>query len=151
VKGWVRIFSYTDPRDNIVHYQPWQLHCDGSWRVRQVAQGKRHGKGVIARLEGCEDRDQAAALIGCEIGVRRDQLPPTSPGEYYWGDLLGLDVVTAQNESLGRVDHLLETGANDVLVVVGERERLIPFVPGKVVTRVDLEAGVIQVDWDKEF
>lgn len=151
MKGWVRVFSYTDPRDNIVHYQPWYLRCDGTWQARRVAEGKRHGKGVIVRLEGCEDRDQAAALMDCEIGVRRDQLPPTAPGEYYWNDLLGLDVVTVQNEPLGKVDHLLETGANDVLVVQGERERLIPFVRGKVVMQVDLEAGVIQVDWDKEF
>jgi 16S rRNA processing protein RimM len=151
VKGWVRIFSYTDPRDNIVHYQPWYLRCEGTWQARRVAEGKRHGKGVIVRLEGCEDRDQAASLMDCEIGVRRDQLPPTESGEYYWNDLLGLDVVTVQNEPLGKVDHLLETGANDVLVVQGDRERLIPFVPGKVVMRVDLEAGVIQVDWDKEF
>jgi len=89
--------------------------------------------------------------MDCEIGVRRDQLPPAAPGEYYWHDLLGLDVVDLHGEALGRVDHLLETGANDVLVVQGERERLIPFVPGKVVMRVDLEGGVIQVDWDKEF
>jgi 16S rRNA processing protein RimM len=151
VKGWVRVFSWTDPRDNIVHYQPWYLRCGGVWRARRVAEGKRHGKGVVARLEGCENRDQAAGLMDCEIGVRRDQLPPTAPGEYYWSDLLGLDVVNLHDEPLGRVDHLLETGANDVLVVQGERERLIPFVPGKVVVRVDLESGVIRVDWDKEF
>lgn len=106
---------------------------------------------MIARLEACEDRDQAVALMNCEIGVRRDQLPATRPGEYYWNDLLGLDVVTLQNEVLGKVDHLLETGANDVLVVMGDRERLIPFVLNDIVMHVDLEAGVIRVDWDKEY
>lgn len=89
--------------------------------------------------------------MNCEIGVRRDQLPDTAPGEYYWRDLIGLAVVTRQGEPLGKVDHLLETGANDVLVVAGERERLIPFVPGPIVTQVDLQAGVIEVDWDKDF
>jgi 16S rRNA processing protein RimM len=106
---------------------------------------------VVARLESCENRDQAAALMNCEIGVRRDQLPATAPGEYYWYDLLGLEVVTLQNEVLGKVDHLLETGANDVLVVVGDRERLIPFVLNDVVKHVDQQAGFIRVDWDKDY
>jgi len=147
----VRIYSYTRPRENIVRYQPWYLKRDGDWQARPVAEGKRHGKGVIARLETCTDRDQAQELMGCEIGIRRDQLPPAAPGEYYWSDLEGLAVETLAGDMLGHVDHLLETGANDVLVVTGERERLIPFVVGQVVVSVDIEAGRIQVDWDKEF
>ena len=123
----------------------------GDWQPRQVAEGKRHGKGVVARLEDCVDRDQALQLMGSEIGIRRDQLPDTAPGEYYWGDLQGLEVLTEDGASLGTVDHLMETGANDVLVVKGDRERLIPFVLQQVVTRVDLDAGTIQVDWDKDF
>ena len=83
--------------------------------------------------------------------MRRKQLPAAQPGEYYWSDLQGLEVVTLQGESLGTVDHLLETGANDVLVVTGERERLIPFVLGQVVDDVDLERGEIRVDWDRDF
>jgi 16S rRNA processing protein RimM len=134
-----------------VSYRPWYLRRGGDWQPHQVAQGKRHGKGVIALLADCEDRDQALALLNCEIGVQRDQLPATEPGEYYWQDLLGLDVVTLQDELLGKVDHLLETGANDVLVVQGEREHLIPFVLERIVKRVDLQAGVIQVDWDKDY
>jgi 16S rRNA processing protein RimM len=151
VGGWVRVFSYTEPRGNIVDYQPWHLRSGDDWEPRRLAEGRVHGKGVIARLEGCEDRDQALALMNREIGVRRDQLPATAPGEYYWSDLMGLEVVNLQHASLGKVDHLLETGANDVLVVVGDRERLIPFVQHDVVKRVDLETGVIQVDWDKDF
>ena len=145
------MFSYTEPRANIVHYQPWYLRRGDDWQPRQVAEGRAHGKGVIARLEDCDDRDQALALMNYEIGVRRDQMPEPAPGEYYWNDLLGLNVVTLRNEPLGKVDHLLETGANDVLVVSGDRERLIPFVLDDVVKLVDLDAGVIQVDWDKEF
>jgi 16S rRNA processing protein RimM len=90
-------------------------------------------------------------LTGCEIGITRDELPAAETGEYYWHDLQGLSVVTLAGESLGTVDHLIETGANDVLVVEGERERLIPFVMGQVVVHVDLDKGEIQVDWDKEF
>lgn len=89
--------------------------------------------------------------MNTEIGVRRDQLPATAPDEYYWNDLLGLEVMNLQGEPLGRVDHLIETGANDVLVVRGERERLIPFVLNQVVMRVDLKAGEIEVDWDKDY
>ena len=145
------MFSYTEPRDNIVHYQPWYLKRKGEWQEHRLAEGRQHGKGVVARLAGCEDRDRAALLIGAEIGVRRDQLPVAQPGEYYWSDLQGLQVVTLKGELLGTVDHLLETGANDVLVLRGERERLIPFVLGQVIHDVDLEGGEIQVDWDKDF
>lgn len=151
VKGWVRVFSYTEPRDNIVRYQPWYLRRDGHWQAQRLVAGNAHGKGVIAQLENCEDRDQALALMNCEIAVRRDQMPEPAAGEYYWNDLLGLTVVTLQNEPLGKVARLMETGANDVLVVSGDRERLIPFVLDEIVKRVDLEARVIQVDWDKDF
>ena len=151
VRGWVRVFSYTEPRENIIRYKPWYLRKDGDWRQAELAEGHQQGKGVVARLDECDNRDQAYALMGCEIGVRRDQLPATAPGEYYWSELQGLEVVTETGESLGTVDHLLETGANDVLVVKGERERLIPFVMDQVVIEVDLERGQIQVDWDKDF
>jgi len=148
----VRVYSYTRPRENIVRYQPWYVKDrGGNWQQKQLAAGSRHGKGVIARFADCENRDQAQALMGCEIGIRRDQLPAAQPGEYYWSDLQGLNVVTIQGELLGTVDHLIETGANDVLVVKGERERLIPFVQDQVIISVDLDKREIQVEWDKDF
>ena len=147
----MRVFSYTQPRDNIVHYRPWYLRRNGEWQEHELAEGRQHGKGVVVRLEGCDNRDKASLLIGTEIGVRRNQLPAAQPGEYYWSDLLGLEVRTLEGELLGTVDHLLETGANDVLVVKGEREHLIPFVMDQVVDVVDLERGEIRVDWDKDF
>lgn len=153
MRGWVKIFSYTEPRQNIIDYQPWYLkkEQDADWVPVQLAEGRQQGKGVVARLQNCDDRDQAYNLMGSEIAIRRDQLPATEPGEYYWNELQGLQVVTVDGESLGTVDHLLSTGANDVLVVKGERERLIPFLTGSVVIEVDLERGEIQVDWDKDF
>jgi len=151
VRGWVRVFSHTDPREGIVRYSPWYLRLGGEWRPVRVAEGRRHGKGVVARLEGCDDRDQAARLMGAEIAVRREQLPPLPPGEYYWTDLEGLRVVTREGVELGTVARLMETGANDVLVVRGERERLIPYLPERVVLEVDLEGGLIRVDWDPDF
>jgi 16S rRNA processing protein RimM len=106
---------------------------------------------VAALLPGFEDREQAATLVGVQIFVRRDQLPTTEKDEYYWSDLEGLEVKTTKGELLGRVEKLMETGANDVLVIRGNREHLVPFIQGQYVTRVDLEDGMIEVDWDPEF
>ena len=111
-----------------------------------------HGKGLVVGLRDYTDRDQARSLIGLEIAVPRAELPAPEEGEYYWADLVGLKVETTEGQILGTVDHLIETGANDVLVVHGEdRERLIPFVADQVIRRVDLAAGLIQVDWDPDF
>ena len=151
IKGWVRVYSFTEPRENIVGYRPWYLKRAGRWQAAHVEAGGRHGKGVIAKLAGCDDRDDAAALVGLEIGVSREQFPVSESGEYYWADLLGLQVLTRDGVDLGRVDHLIETGANDVLVVKGDRERLIPFLTGSVIRSVDLERGRIDVDWDPHF
>lgn len=151
VKGWVKVYSFTDPRENILGYNPWYVTRDGEWQEMKLAEGQRHGKGIIARLESCEDRDAASLLVGAEIALRRDQLPSLKQGEYYWSDLVGLKVVTTEGVELGIVDHLLETGSNDVLVVRGDRERLVPYIREQVVTRIDLEDGVIEVDWDPEF
>jgi 16S rRNA processing protein RimM len=151
VKGWVKLLSHTEPRDKIVDYRPWQLKLADGWREWKLIEGHAHGKGVIARLEGVTDRDQAMAFMGAEIAVWRDQLGATRPGQYYWADLVGLDVQLAGGRSLGKVSGLMATGANDVLVVKGERERLIPFINGQVIKGVDLGAGVITVDWDPDF
>jgi 16S rRNA processing protein RimM len=151
VRGWVKLVSETDPPDNIFGYVPWYLGGRGGWRVCRPLEGKAQGKGMIARVEGCDSRDQAAALVGNEIAVPRGRLPALNPDEFYWSDLEGLRVQTPDGTELGRVSHLFETGANDVLVVIGERERLIPYLWGQVVLRVDLEAGLLVVDWDPTF
>jgi 16S rRNA processing protein RimM len=151
VRGWVHVHSYTDPRENILEYMPWQLSLKGDWRERTVESARVHGKGVVAKLQGCEDRDQAAVYVGAEIAVARSRLPAPAADEYYWTDLVGLRVISTHGEEFGVVDHLLETGANDVLVVKGERDRLIPYISGEVVTRVDLDQGVLEVDWDADF
>lgn len=150
VKGWVKIFSETAPPANILDYGPWRLRQGEQFREIAVAEGRPQGKGVIARLEGCADREQAALLVGAEITVERRRLPPAAEGEYYWADLQGLRVRNLQGVELGSVDHLLETGANDVLVVKGERERLLPFID-QVILQVDPAGGLITVDWDADF
>ena len=148
VRGWVRVFSYTEPREAFLQYKGLLLGRFGDWQSTKVAEGQRHGKSVILRLEGCDDRDQAAALIGSEIGAIRSELPEPEDGHYYWSDLIGLLVVHRDGTELGRVKDMLETGAHDVMVVKGEQERLIPFVMEEVVISVDLEEKLISVDWE---
>ena len=113
-----------------------------------MLEGKRQGKSVIAHLDGIDDRDKAATLIGSDIAIPREALPAAEDGSYYWSDLEGMQVVHRDGTDLGRVAYLLETGANDVLVTEGERERLIPFVAEKVILDVDFDEGVISVDWE---
>jgi 16S rRNA processing protein RimM len=151
VDGWVKVESWTEPRLRIFSYQPWRLTLAGSEFEVAAAQGHEQGKGMVAKLPGCDDRDAAAKLVGAMIQVPRSALPKPKRGEYYWTDLEGLAVVTVEGVDLGKVSHLFATGANDVLVVSGERERLIPFVTGQFVKEVDLDAGRITVDWDKDF
>lgn len=149
VRGWVKVHSLTEPREAIFEYQPWLLG-EAQEPVR-VSEGKKHGNRLIARIEGVDDREAAEELIDVPIAVKRGQLPKTEAGRYYWTDLVGLTVRLEDGRELGTVERLLATGANDVLVVRGERERLVPFVVGPYVKKVDLENGAIVVDWDPDF
>ncbi|HEU4662424.1 MAG TPA: ribosome maturation factor RimM [Dokdonella sp.] len=152
VRGELKLESYTEPRTQIFRYTPWRMRSAGGETVIEGGRGRAQGKGIVAELPGVTDRDAAAALVGTEIWVARSALPEAKPGEYYWADLEGLEVVTVEGRALGRVSHLIATGANDVLVVKdAERERLIPFLPGQFVTAVDLDGSRITVDWDPEF
>lgn len=153
IRGELKIESWAEPRERIFDYQPWLLET-APGRVEEVsgAHGGSRGKGMWARLPGVDGRDAASALIGTDISVDRALLPAPAEGEYYWADLEGLDVVDLDGVSLGRVSHVFATGANDVLVVRGgEREHLVPFVQGQFVHEVDLAAGRIRVDWDRQF
>ena len=150
IKGWVKVFSETRPREQIFSYSPWTVEVRGQRRQIEVIDGHAQGKGLVARLQGIDDRDAAEALIGASIGYPAEAMPEAGPGEYYWSQLVGLEVRNRQGEDFGTVSRLFETGANDVMVVKGERERLIPFT-GDAVAEVDLEQGCIIVDWDADF
>jgi 16S rRNA processing protein RimM len=150
IKGWVRVFSNTSPRDNIVNYSPWIIEQGDERKVVSIT-GRSQGKNVIARLEGCEDRSAAEALTGCQILIRPEQLPGLQAGDYYWSDLIGLQVESLQGESLGVVASMIETGADDVMVLSGDRERLIPFVIDDIVHEVDLEGKRLVVDWLPDY
>jgi 16S rRNA processing protein RimM len=148
VKGWVKVFSHTEPREAILEYRNWLLKQNDAWHSVVVEDGKPHGKSVIAKIANIENRDAAAELFDVDIAVAREDLPQTKAGEFYWADLEGLQVVHRDGKTLGKVAYLMATGAHDVLVVDGDRECLIPFVMGEVILDVDLALGRIKVDWE---
>lgn len=153
VRGWMRVHSYTEPRGALLGYDGWLVRRNDAWQACPVVEAREHGKTLVVRLEGIEDREAAARFVGADVAVERARLPKTAEGEYYWADLEGLEVRHRDGRVLGRVSRLFETGAHDVLEVRREEggrehELLIPFVPGEFVLGVDLEAGVINVDWE---
>jgi len=151
VRGWLKVYSWTQPRENILGYDPWLIRREGEWRSVRLLDGRRQGKSIVARLDGIDDRDQALALRDAEIAIHRDQLRALEDGEYYWSDLIGMEVRNLTGERLGEVVNLMETGVDDVLVVRGEIERLVPFVQPQIVKSVDLAAGEIVVDWELDY
>ena len=152
VRGELKLESFTEPANAILRYQPWILR-DAQGRERELAgaRGRLTAKGIVATFPEVADRDAAEALRGSEVWVARSALPPPQPGEYYWVDLEGLRVVNREGVDFGRVSHLFSTGANDVLVAEGERERMIPFLQPDYIVSIDFDAGLVTVDWDPEF
>lgn len=150
IKGWVNILPDTETLDSLFGYPVWWVAMPEGWRACQVENARVQGDHLVAKLQGVDDRDQAFQLKGKLVAVPREQLPEPEAGEYYWADLIGLQVINLQNVALGTIQGLFETGANDVMVVQGERERLIPFV-AQVVQDVDLARKCMRVDWDAEF
>lgn len=152
IKGWVKVHSDTSPRANIFGYYPWYIGKPDAWRVAELEDRREQGKGLVVKLAGCDDRDAADSRRGQLIAVLREQLPDDNqPGEYYWADLVGLQVTTVDGMDLGHIVELIETGSNDVMVVKGERDRLVPFIWEQVVREVDLTQRRMVVDWDPEF
>lgn len=152
LQGQFKLESWTEPREAIFTYRPWTLERPGSPdRLVERASGRAQGRGLVGRIDGMDTREQAEALVGSVVSVPRSQLPPPAPGEYYWVDLEGLEVLNREGVSLGRVSHLFSTPANDVVVVKGEREHLVPFLIGQFVDSIDIDAGRMVVDWDPDF
>jgi 16S rRNA processing protein RimM len=158
IRGWLKVFSYTDNAESIFDYTPWYINQKGKWVEFNVESWKRHNKGMVCKLEGLEVREEAHTLTNFEIAVDPASLPELSEDEFYWRELFGMQVVTTKGYSLGEVTDLLETGSNDVLVVkanlkdaFGQKERLIPYLEEQVIKKVDREAQRIEVDWDPGF
>ena len=146
VHGWLKVQSFTDPVEGITGYPLWELHRGASLGRRELLEWKRAGSGVAVRLAGVDSREAAQALTGAEVRVERAALPPAAPGEYYWHDLIGLDAFSLQGVPLGRVAGILDLPAHPVLVLEGDRERLVPLVPERL-GGVDLGAGRLRLDW----
>lgn len=157
VRGAVKVYSHTDPLDNVLDYAEWSLNRGSEQRTVSVLGGRVQGRVLVVNLKGVDDRNKAEELVDFEISIASDALPELEDGDFYWHQLEGLQVVNQEGQLLGKVDHLLETGSNDVMVVkpcagsVDQRERLLPYLPGQFVIEVDLETQVMQVDWDAEF
>ncbi len=151
VKGWIKVQPFTAETTNLLAYREWWIGRAEDWRLHTISEGREQGKSLVAKLEGCEDRDGAARLRGMQVAVARDALPKLAGNEFYWADLLGLAVENVEQQDLGVVTRVVETGANEVLVVVKDAvERLIPFI-ANVIREVDLESGVIRVDWGADY
>jgi len=152
IRGELKLESFTDPAAAIFRYQPWRLR-DAQGREREItgARGRESAKGLVATFPDVDDRDVAEALRGAELFAPRSALPPPKPGEYYWVDLEGLRVVNVEGADFGTVSHLFSTGANDVLVARGDRERMIPFLEPDYIRSVDFNTGIVTVDWDADF
>jgi len=151
IHGWLKIQSYTDPPTNLFTYNPWLLSTAHPLEHVEVRQYQPHSKGFIAQLNGCDDRTSAEQYIHKPIHIEREQLPPLTAGEYYWHDLENLEVITTQGVSIGIVEEIFTTGANDVLIVQGKKRHLIPYLNNEVIKQVDLQKKLIHVDWDPDF
>lgn len=152
VKGWLKIFSISHRPENLMKYQQWYIKSSkDQWSKLEIAEKKRHDKHLIISIAGINDVDSATAYTNKEIAIKLEQLPKLNKNEYYWADLEGLTVVTKEGIKLGTIDFLMETGSNDVIVVVGKKRRLIPFIREQVVLEIDLDKKIMVVNWDPEF
>ena len=158
IKGWLKIHSFTDETDAILDYFPWSLKLGNNIQTVKITDWRKHNKGLIVKVDGIDDRDIAQALVGSEIFVNEAALPELPEGDFYWRDLIGMSVITTKGYDLGVVTDMMETGANDVLVVkanlndgFGKKERLIPYLIEQVVESVSAENKQICVDWDPGF
>jgi len=158
IRGWLKVFSYTDNAESIFDYSPWYLNQKGKWVEYKVESWKRHGQGYVCKLAGLDVREDAQLMTNFEIAIDPASLPELSEDEFYWRELFGMQVFTTKGYNLGEVTDLLETGSNDVLVIkanlkdaFGQKERLIPYLEEQVIKKVDREARRIEVDWDPGF
>jgi len=149
VRGWLKLISFTEPAEKILEYQNLQIQYQQQWQPLQLENSKAHGKGSIIKISGYDTPEAARQLTNNLIAIERDELPQCAADEYYWADLVGCTVTTTTGVELGKIDHLLETGANDVIVIQGEQKHLIPLI-NQFVLAVDLKQKTITVDWDLE-
>ena len=150
VQGWVKIFSYTKPRKNILEYQPWYFVDNETYKVIEITSGREQSKTIVAQVKGVNNRDEAVQLIGKDLYINKEQLPELDNDEHYWHELTGFRVINKNEVDLGIVDYLVDTGSNHVLVTKGNTEHWIPYIEPFLVS-IDKHKKVISVDWDENF
>jgi 16S rRNA processing protein RimM len=148
IKGWLKVFSFTENAANLFQYTSWYIEDGHHWKPITYTSGRPHGKGIIVKFSGVETPEEARKLTGKKIAIKRSALPALDKNEYYWRDLEGLTVINQEGVTLGTVIYLIETGTNDVLVVKGEKEFAIPYLLNNVIKYIDLEKRIISVDWE---
>ncbi|HHF7373565.1 ribosome maturation factor RimM [Legionella bozemanae] len=151
VKGFVTVHSFTEPRDNVLKYADWHAFINNKWQPIKLLRAEAQNKAIIVQIEGYPEREHVAHLTNIEIAVQQEQLEKLEPGEYYWHQLIGMNVINQQGELFGKVIEIIPTGANDVLVVEGSKRHLIPYLPSKFILDIDTKQQIITVDWDMDF
>lgn len=151
IKGLITVISFTDPRENMLRYHPWYARVKNNWQPINIQHTETSTKGILARIEGYEEREEVATLTNVDIGIKKEQLPPLKAGEYYWHQLMGIQVINKEGIALGKITEIIPTGTHDVLVVVGEKRHLIPYLQDQFVLGIDEENGLMTVDWDADF
>lgn len=150
IKGWISVISYTEPKENILTYSSWMIAINGKYQFIEIENSKIQQKNILVKIKNIDDREIVKTYTNLEIVTESSKLPQLPKGEYYWKDLKNLTVITKNGTKLGKVDHLLATGANDVLVVKNDKERLIPYIDD-VIINIDIDKQTITVDWDAKF
>ncbi len=151
IKGFITVISFTDPIDNILNYDNWHVRTKNQWQPLKLLKIEINNKFILTQVEGYPEREQVACLTNLDIAIKRSQLPRLPPGEYYWDQLVGMNVLTKHGTELGIVNDIFATGSNDVLVVKGDKRYLIPYLVPEVIMNVDIAQNEIQVDWDADF
>jgi len=151
VHGWLNLYSETQPPENILEYKPLFWMTAAGWQEINITEIKPHGKSFLIHIVDIDNPEEAKKHTGKEIAILRQQLPDLKQEEFYWTDLEGLTVINQNNIELGVIDHLMATGANDVMVVIGKKKHLIPFIRNQVVIDIDLQAKIMRVNWDEDF
>lgn len=151
VKGFVTVQSFTEPSDNILRYTDWHVFLNNQWQPVKLLCVEVHNKAIVAQIDGYPEREMVSRLTNAEIAIQKEQLAELAPGEYYWHQLIGMNVVNQKGDAFGMVTEIMPTGSNDVLVVQGEKRHLIPYLPEQFIIHIDDEKKVITVNWDVDF
>jgi len=151
IKGLITVISFTEPRDNIMHYTDWHVRMNGQWQPLKLLHLEMNNKFILAQVEGYQEREDAGRLTNADIAIDRQQLPALQQGDYYWHQLEGMQVVNQEGIALGTIQDIMPTGSNDVLIVVGEKRHLIPYLPGTSIIDINDTTRVMTVDWDADF